>query len=159
MHLGAGLLLAASVQQPLQSLQTKMVQMAMRTRLPSRRSAKQSSSLLYSWMRLKQALVKRMRRPWQTSKWLRRHPMLSLNAFDHLSFFCSKCKLYRFDNDNNEWKERGIGQCKILQHKENKKVRLLMRQEKTLKIRANHISEFMIGLCLVTLLRTGVNEH
>ncbi|KAG2487841.1 hypothetical protein HYH03_013558 [Edaphochlamys debaryana] len=50
-----------------------------------------------------------------------------------------KCKLYRFDNDNNEWKERGLGQVKLLQHKENKKVRLLMRQEKTLKIRANHI--------------------
>lgn len=28
---------------------------------------------------------------------------------------------------------------KLLQHKENKKVRLLMRQDKTLKIRANHI--------------------
>ncbi|MEW5305648.1 MAG: hypothetical protein WDW36_008174 [Sanguina aurantia] len=50
-----------------------------------------------------------------------------------------KSKLYRFDNDSNEWKERGIGQAKFLQHKENKKVRLLMRQEKTLKIRANHI--------------------
>ena len=51
----------------------------------------------------------------------------------------SKCKLYRFDNENNEWKERGIGIVKLLQHKENKKVRLLMRQDKTLKIRANHI--------------------
>lgn len=50
-----------------------------------------------------------------------------------------KCKLYRFDADNNEWKERGLGLVKLLQHKENKKVRLLMRQEKTLKIRANHI--------------------
>ncbi|KAG2432580.1 hypothetical protein HXX76_008924 [Chlamydomonas incerta] len=50
-----------------------------------------------------------------------------------------KCKLYRFDGDNNEWKERGLGLMKLLQHKENKKVRLLMRQEKTLKIRANHI--------------------
>lgn len=53
----------------------------------------------------------------------------------------SKCKLYRFDGDNNEWKERGLGLIKLLQHKENKKVRLLMRQEKTLKIRANHIGE------------------
>ncbi|EFJ43759.1 hypothetical protein VOLCADRAFT_76590 [Volvox carteri f. nagariensis] len=50
-----------------------------------------------------------------------------------------KCKLYRFDNDHQEWKERGLGLIKLLQHKENKKVRLLMRQEKTLKIRANHI--------------------
>lgn len=51
----------------------------------------------------------------------------------------SKCKLYRYDPDSGEWKERGIGQVRLLQHKENKKVRLLMRQEKTLKIRANHI--------------------
>eukprot|EP00798_Chlamydomonas_sp_ICE-L_P031317 gene31317-6464_t len=50
-----------------------------------------------------------------------------------------KCKLYRYDTENNEWKERGIGQSRFLQHKENKKVRLLMRQEKTLKIRCNHL--------------------
>lgn len=50
-----------------------------------------------------------------------------------------KCKLYRWDAGSNEWKERGVGVCKLLQHKENKKVRLLMRQDKTLKIRANHI--------------------
>ena len=53
----------------------------------------------------------------------------------------SKTKLYRFDADSGEWKERGIGQAKLLQHKENKKVRMLMRQEKTLKIRANHLGE------------------
>jgi hypothetical protein len=34
-----------------------------------------------------------------------------------------------------------VGVVKLLQHKENKKVRLLMRQDKTLKIRANHIGE------------------
>lgn len=50
-----------------------------------------------------------------------------------------KCKLYRFDTNNNEWKERGIGQVKLLKHKANERIRLLMRQEKTLKIRANHI--------------------
>ncbi|KIZ02871.1 putative Ran-binding protein 1 c [Monoraphidium neglectum] len=50
-----------------------------------------------------------------------------------------KCKLYRFDSNSNEWKERGIGQARLLKHKANQRVRLLMRQEKTLKIRANHI--------------------
>eukprot|EP00201_Polytomella_parva_P005037 CAMPEP_0175084008 /NCGR_PEP_ID=MMETSP0052_2-20121109/27764_1 /TAXON_ID=51329 ORGANISM="Polytomella parva, Strain SAG 63-3" /NCGR_SAMPLE_ID=MMETSP0052_2 /ASSEMBLY_ACC=CAM_ASM_000194 /LENGTH=233 /DNA_ID=CAMNT_0016355651 /DNA_START=32 /DNA_END=733 /DNA_ORIENTATION=+ len=50
-----------------------------------------------------------------------------------------KCKLYRFDNQTDEWKERGVGQVKLLQHKESKKVRCLMRQDKTLKIRANHL--------------------
>lgn len=57
---------------------------------------------------------------------------------EDLLFEC-KTKLYRFDPDSGEWKERGIGQAKLLQHKENKKVRMLMRQEKTLKIRANHL--------------------
>jgi Ran-binding protein 1 len=51
----------------------------------------------------------------------------------------SKCKLYRFDAADNEWKERGLGVVKLLRHKENNKIRLLMRQDKTLKIRANHI--------------------
>lgn len=52
---------------------------------------------------------------------------------------CSKCKLYRFDHDAGEWKERGVGQVRLLESKANKKIRLLHRQEKTLKIRANHI--------------------
>jgi len=51
--------------------------------------------------------------------------------------------LYRYDGASNEWKERGLGVIKLLQHKENKKVRLLMRQDKTLKIRANHIGKCM----------------
>jgi hypothetical protein len=53
--------------------------------------------------------------------------------------------LYRFDTASNEWKERGVGVCKLLQHKENQKVRLLMRQDKTLKIRANHIGMWCDG--------------
>lgn len=37
------------------------------------------------------------------------------------------------------WRERGVGDMKILQHKENKKCRVLMRQEKTMKITCNHV--------------------
>lgn len=58
---------------------------------------------------------------------------------DEESLLDLKCKLYRFDTNNNEWKERGIGQVRLLRHKANGRTRLLMRQEKTLKIRANHI--------------------
>ena len=50
-----------------------------------------------------------------------------------------KCKLYRFVQEANEWKERGVGQSRILQHTSNKRCRYLMREEKTLKIRANHL--------------------
>ncbi|KAG7337591.1 RanBP1 domain containing protein [Nitzschia inconspicua] len=37
------------------------------------------------------------------------------------------------------WNDRGIGEAKILKHKENGKTRLLMRQEKTMKVIANHV--------------------
>ncbi|KAH8964457.1 hypothetical protein BDL97_04G067900 [Sphagnum fallax] len=50
-----------------------------------------------------------------------------------------KAKLYRFDKDGTQWKERGVGQVKLLEHKHTKKVRLLMRQSRTLKICANHM--------------------
>ncbi|XP_027365693.1 ran-binding protein 1 homolog b-like [Abrus precatorius] len=50
-----------------------------------------------------------------------------------------KSKLYRFDKDGNQWKERGAGTVKFLEHKVSGKVRLLMRQSKTLKICANHL--------------------
>lgn len=32
-----------------------------------------------------------------------------------------------------------MGQTRLLKNKENQRIRLLMRQEKTLKIRANHL--------------------
>jgi Ran-binding protein 1 len=47
--------------------------------------------------------------------------------------------MYRFDREAGEWKERGIGLARFLQNKETSKVRFLMRQDKTLKIRANHL--------------------
>jgi len=50
-----------------------------------------------------------------------------------------KAKLYRFDKEGTQWKERGVGQVKILEHKSTKKVRVLMRQNRTLKICANHM--------------------
>ncbi|XP_058075059.1 ran-binding protein 1 homolog c-like [Magnolia sinica] len=50
-----------------------------------------------------------------------------------------KAKLYRFDKQGNQWKERGVGTVKLLKHKENGKARLVMRQAKTLKICANHL--------------------
>ncbi|KAK2366743.1 Ran-binding protein 1 b [Trifolium repens] len=49
-----------------------------------------------------------------------------------------KAKLYRFDKEGNQWKERGAGTVKFLKHKVTGKVRLLMRQSKILKICANH---------------------
>jgi len=52
--------------------------------------------------------------------------------------FKMRAKLFRFDKDLKQWKERGTGDVKFLQHKTTKKVRILMRREKILKICANH---------------------
>ena len=38
---------------------------------------------------------------------------------------------------NKTWRERGLGEISILRHRENQRLRLLMRQEKTLKIICN----------------------
>ena len=46
-----------------------------------------------------------------------------------------KAKLYRFRD--GKWKERGNGYCKLLRHKESKKIRFLLRTEKTKKVSAN----------------------
>ncbi|KAJ8415155.1 hypothetical protein AAFF_G00008530 [Aldrovandia affinis] len=52
--------------------------------------------------------------------------------------FCNRAKLFRFETETKEWKERGIGSIKILRHRTSDKVRLLMRREQVLKICANH---------------------
>ena len=51
--------------------------------------------------------------------------------------FKSRAKLYRFRD--GEWKERGTGDLKLLRHKKDKKIRFILRQDKTLKIVANFI--------------------
>jgi len=53
--------------------------------------------------------------------------------------FKMRAKLFRFDADSTEWKERGTGDVRLLGHKETKKVRLVMRRDKTFKVCANHV--------------------
>ena len=48
-----------------------------------------------------------------------------------------RIKLFRFRD--NQWKERGIGNAKLLRHNEKKRVRFVMRQEKTLKPVGNFV--------------------
>ncbi|KAL3864553.1 hypothetical protein ACJMK2_006225 [Sinanodonta woodiana] len=57
---------------------------------------------------------------------------------DEEKLFGERAKLFRFDKESNQWKERGIGEIKILQHKVSKRVRILMRREQVLKLCANH---------------------
>lgn len=44
------------------------------------------------------------------------------------------------------WRERGIGEARILRHREHQRLRVLMRQEKTMKVIANHALDPRIKL-------------
>ncbi|CUS09696.1 unnamed protein product [Tuber aestivum] len=55
--------------------------------------------------------------------------------------FKMRAKLFKFDKDSREWKERGTGDVKLLKHTENGKTRLVMRRDKTHKVCANHYSK------------------
>lgn len=77
-------------------------------------------------------------------------------------FLTRRAKLFRFASDSSEWKERGTGDVRLLQHKETKKVRLVMRRDKTLKVCANHASEscsiIISGLSLMILQRAVTSD-
>jgi len=61
------------------------------------------------------------------------------NEEDEEVLFKLRSKLFRFATESNEWKERGTGDVRLLQHKESKKIRLVMRRDKTHKVCANHL--------------------
>lgn len=64
-----------------------------------------------------------------------------------MSFIVRRVRLFLFYPEDrygdevrkNIWKERGTGELRILKHKTDKKERMVMRQEKTLKLILNHI--------------------
>ncbi|KAL5004271.1 hypothetical protein ScPMuIL_017727 [Solemya velum] len=58
---------------------------------------------------------------------------------DEERLFGARAKLFRFDPDVKQWKERGTGEMKILKHKATGKFRILMRREQVLKLCANHL--------------------
>ena len=67
--------------------------------------------------------------------------------------YTQRCKLFVFGETlldegtgNKSWKERGVGDVTLLKHNEFGKIRLLMRQEKTLKIIVNHVVDPRIVL-------------
>lgn len=46
-----------------------------------------------------------------------------------IAVFCHRAKLYRYESATKEWKERGVGEMKILHHPGKKTYRLLLRRE------------------------------
>uniref|UniRef100_A0A8C2BYN4 E3 SUMO-protein ligase RanBP2 n=1 Tax=Cyprinus carpio TaxID=7962 RepID=A0A8C2BYN4_CYPCA len=65
---------------------------------------------------------------------------------DEEILFKERAKLYRWDRELNQWKERGVGDIKILFHPVKKSYRVLMRRERVLKVCANHIISQSIKL-------------
>ncbi|KAH8232523.1 hypothetical protein KR032_008633 [Drosophila birchii] len=56
---------------------------------------------------------------------------------DEELLFVHRAKLYR--HTEGEWKERGLGDVKILRHIQTKKLRVVMRREQVFKICLNHV--------------------
>lgn len=72
-----------------------------------------------------------------------------------------RAKLFRFNAESAEWKERGTGDVRLLQHKQSQKVRLVMRRDKTLKVCANHYSQsrscfYLFGARAIVSIRADV---
>ena len=61
------------------------------------------------------------------------------NKQDDLVLFVHRAKLYRFDTFLKQWKERGIGNIKILAYKKRSKFSILMRWYPVLKVCCNHL--------------------
>ena len=51
--------------------------------------------------------------------------------------FCQRAKLYRYDPNTKEWKERGVGEMKLLHHAADNRYRLLLRREQVHKVVCN----------------------
>ncbi|KAI1722031.1 ranBP1 domain-containing protein [Ditylenchus destructor] len=56
---------------------------------------------------------------------------------NEITLLTARCKLFRFDKQTKEYKERGVGEIKLLDDQPNGKSRVVMRRDQTLKICAN----------------------
>ncbi|XP_053692787.1 E3 SUMO-protein ligase RanBP2 [Sabethes cyaneus] len=57
---------------------------------------------------------------------------------EETKLYGERAKLYRYDDSTKEWKERGVGELKILHHPARNSYRMLMRREQIFKLVLNH---------------------
>ena len=57
---------------------------------------------------------------------------------DEEVLFKHRAKVYRYCGETKQWKERGVGDIKILKHKVSSVHRVLLRRDQVHKIAANH---------------------
>ena len=102
-------------------------------------------SQLWLWQKWMLRLLKKTKRKWSNCK--KEFPRC-LKAFSGKNYipcvyFRRRAKLFRYiigqHDTAPEWKERGIGDVKILKNRAKPSYRLVMRREKTLKVCANHL--------------------
>ncbi|GIX88807.1 ranBP2-like and GRIP domain-containing protein 4 [Caerostris extrusa] len=63
---------------------------------------------------------------------------------DETPIFVHRAKLFRYDSNTKQWKERGVGDIKILSHKEKVRFRIILRRDQVHNVACNHcISEDM----------------
>jgi len=65
---------------------------------------------------------------WRAAMTLNVLKELKTGQEDEEELYSQRSKLYRFRDD--EWKERGLGEAKLLKHKGSGKVRFVLRHEK-----------------------------
>lgn len=124
--------------------------------------------------------MKRMKQLFINSKCFLSNLCLSPSKRNLLNLYLRRGKLFVFGETlldkgtgNKTWKERGVGEVKLLRyiskvlrfnllkvlknvfyfairHKENSRIRILMRQEKTMKVIVNHFLDPRIGLSIHT---------
>jgi E3 SUMO-protein ligase RanBP2 len=58
---------------------------------------------------------------------------------DEEKLFGERAKLFRYDMNTKEWKERGVGEMKILHHLDNKTFRMILRREQIFKLVLNQL--------------------
>lgn len=72
--------------------------------------------------------------------------------------FKARTKIYIWDSENKEWKERGLGNISIIKNEDDKKIRAVHCQEQTFKLRA-FFYIFGENLCNLTKMESAKNAY